>query len=359
MDSFKLHTKERLVEYKEAVSDSVDKLVEELKARVEHTFDNVRDSLSHPDRLIDGFAERMDRLFSKQTANLIKELIETDAAYLVGYKDQMMGGMKEAAGHVLRDDQLLRAGRRQLTQGRKEVDLQKSLAFEKRYQKERARIVQTLLHRESLMNQVVFAGGFEKYRAGMRHVEMPSEELGTQAVFDLFRSGGQSFKLKTYDVRPLLEDIRNRNTRKPMKYVEPREKGLLRSVPLKKRDMRPGQAVTRSNLQLELCAAIRRSDVSRLHPVPFGKVLDRSAPRLDLYHSLRVSSECRTAVLREVTSGEHKKELIHVMKVEDKASPAAFIEKNGFDGLHKQLLDEQKAKSGYVDASLHTEATHL
>lgn len=364
MDTAKLHAQERLTEYKESVADAVDKLVDELKQRTDDVIVAVAHSLAHPDRLLDTFGNNVDRVFSARTVDTIKDAIETDAAFALAFKDQLVGGVKETIGHLIRDGQLAREGQRQVTKGRSEVALQQSLADEKKYQKLRAQIVTTLLRRESLLNQIAFAGGFDKMRATMRHVQVRDEV----DFADLFPRD-RPFALKHFDVQPLLRDIREGNTPRPMVLVVPRLRDPLRSSPSlfsSKKELASLKRVTHDSRRVDLLAAIRRSDVQKLRAVPFAKISDRSQVRLDLLHSLRKADESRPSVLRDIVGShgrQQKQQLIHVAEIDDKASPAAFFEKNGFAGVHKQMeqlksMEDMNEGSG-LETRQNTAITHL
>jgi uncharacterized protein YjbJ (UPF0337 family) len=349
MDTAKLHAQERLVDYKDSVVDAVDRLVDELKQRTDEVICSVKHSLSNPDRLMDSIGTNAERVFSARTADTIKDAIETDAAYAVAFKDQLVGGVREAVGHLLRDDQLAREGHRQVAKGKSEVALHRSLAEEKQHQKQRAQIVVTLMRRESLMNQIAFVGGFERFRSSMRHVE--TRERDDQLFADLFpRSAGKSFALKRFDVQPLLKDIREHNTPRPLVFIVPRERDAIRAQPYSKKELAAFGHITNDSRRADLLAAIRRSDVQKLRAVPFDRIRDRSGVRFELLHGLHQAEESRQRVLHDIVDNEQeqKQKLVHVMEVDDKASPAAFFAKNGFDGIHKQFEVQPLAKGAVL-----------
>jgi hypothetical protein len=104
--------------------------------------------------------------------------------------------------------------------------------------------------------------------------------------------------------------------------VEVRERGLVRSIPLKKNDIK----FKGRTLYTDLWASIRRSDPQRLHHVPRAMISDRSQPRVDLHRSVASVETYRSEVLKDVAAQRPK--LIHT-QTEDKT---------------KALLAEQKRK---------------
>lgn len=288
-------------EYKETVVDTVEKLGDEVHDRTLKVTHTIRDKVTHPYDTIDEARDNFDAIFNKQRVDRAKDKIETEASIVVGYKDQFLGAVKEAFGRMLKDEELKSAGHLQKRKGEAEVALQKALAEEKRFQKLRAQIVQVLMNREALLSQLSRQGGFDQCRSRMRHVEVRERPN----VADLFLVAGArtSFSLKTYDIKPLLEDIRLRRTMKPMLYVEYKEKGLLRSIPLTKKDLKFKGA--RSTQLPELWASIHRSGLHKLRPVPRNFIHDRSAPRLDLFRGIHAADENRAQLMKDVQKEHH------------------------------------------------------
>jgi uncharacterized protein YjbJ (UPF0337 family) len=318
---------ERFNEYKGTVVEMTDKFVGEVEDRAAGLRKSLNEAVAHPYDTIDQARDGLDSGLAQT-----KDKVETEASIVVGYKDQFLGSVKEAFGRVLRDQELLRSGVQQRLRGEAEVGLQKSLAEEKREQKMREAIVETLMCREALLAQLAQQGGYEKRAAKMRHVEVRERNPA-----DLFIAAGgkTTFALKSYSKGQLLDDIRNRRTRKPMLFVNVRERGLMRSIPLQKKDLK----FKGRQLYTDLWASIRRSDPQRLHHVERALIRDRSQPRVDLLRSLAGVEAQRAKVLKEVKTNAVRPNLVHT-ETDDKTKVLLEEQKQ----QHQKKLDKGKEK---------------
>lgn len=308
---------ERFNEYRDNVVEMTDKFVGEMEGRAASVKKSVSEAVAHPYDTIDQARDGLDA-----TVAQTRDRVETEASIVVGYKDQFLGAVKEAFGRVLKDQELTRAGQEQKLKGEAEVALQKALGEEKRQQKMREAIVETLMRREAVLAQLAQQGGYDQLAAAgkLRHVELRERDPA-----DIFIAAGgkTTFALKRYSKAQLLDDIRHRRTRKPMLYVNVRERGLMRSIPLQKKDLKFKGRM----LYTDLWAAIRRSDPLRLHHVERALIRDRSQPRVGLLRSLAGVETQRSRVLEEVKSSQ-RPGLVHT-ETDDKT---------------KVLLAEQKRK---------------
>ena len=340
MDTYKLHAREKVEQYKDQASDYKDALVDragqvvgDVRGRSVKAGTTIKDKVTHPLDTIDEARDGFDAVFNAERFDRARDKIEAEASLAVGYKDQFLGAIKEAFGRMLRDEQLRAAGHQQRIKGQTEVKLQKALEEEKKFQKLRAQIVQVLMRREALLSQLVRSWSQPQK---LRHVEV--RERDPADLFVAAGAGRTTFKLKAYNVQPLLGEIRERRTMKPMVFVDVRERGLIRSIPLTKRDIKGFKG--RSDRYLDLWAAIRRSDPQRLHAVKRSLIHDRSAPRLDLLRSLAAADERRSEVLREVVSPEARTQLVHVARDNGAGVRPSAVKKA--KGGKAKLLDELK-----------------
>jgi uncharacterized protein YjbJ (UPF0337 family) len=331
MDSYALQAKEKVVEYKEVIVDKAGELVDDVRDRSVKAGTAMRDKVTNPMATIGQAREGFDSIFNSERIDRAKETLETDAALAVGYKDQFLGAFKEAFGRMLKDEQLKTEGHLQRTKGETEVKLQRALEEEKKFQKLSAQVIEVMKRREALLAQLVHLCG----RFQLRHVEAPR----AVNVADLFSpsNGTQAFKLKQFNVQPLLKDIRERRTMKPMLFVNVCERGLMRSIELTKADMPKGGYKARSALVSDLRWAIRHSDVQKLRTVPRSSINDRSSPRLEGLVSAGRTVQAQE-VLEEVKSA--KVELKHVETV-DKSKPAFDLMDMKKQDLEMESMDRR------------------
>jgi uncharacterized protein YjbJ (UPF0337 family) len=310
MDSYALQAKEKVVEYKEVIVDKAGELVDDVRDRSAKAGAVILDKVTNPMATIDQAREGFDSLFNSERIDRAKETFDTDAALAVGYKDQFLGAVKEAFGRMIKDEQLKSEGHLQRTKGETEVKLQRALEEEKKFERLSAQVIEVMKRREALLSQLVH----HAYASQLRHVEAPA----AVNVADLF-SLSDGFKLKLVDRAPLLNDIRERRTMKPMVFVDVRERGLVRSIDLTKADMPKGGFKARATVLSDLRWAIRHSDVQKLRSVPRASINDRSSPRLD-----GLVSAGRTAQAQEVLEEVKSVKLDQLKHVEtvDKSKPA-------------------------------------
>ncbi|ELR14855.1 WH2 motif domain containing protein [Acanthamoeba castellanii str. Neff] len=319
MDSYALQAKEKVEEYKEVIADKAGELAGDVRDRSVKAGTVIRDKVANPLDTISEARAGFDSLFAAERVDRARESLETDAALAVGYKDQFLGAVKEAFGRVLKDQELTTAGHLQRTKGETEVRLQRAREEEKQFARLSAQFIEVLKRREALLSQLVH----HSYRDQLRHVELPIEPSPKQLFFNSGAAGSE-FKLRTVDRAPLLRDIRERRTMKPMVYVDVRERGLMRSIALTKADMPKGGIKARSNRLADLRWAIRHSDVQKLRSVPRASINDRSSPRLEGLTSAGRTVQARE-VLEEVKQAS-KAELKHVETV-DKSKPVIAMDK--------------------------------
>jgi uncharacterized protein YjbJ (UPF0337 family) len=257
-----------------------------------------------------------------------------------GVKDKLMGGVKQKVGHLLGKPHLEAEGRDQRLKGKSELKHHRGLK-----ELTPAQAVEMHLRREALFADIDRSGGFARLASTtgrLRHVELLEE----RDVKDLFSQRGESwqrFSLKSYNKQPLLKDIREGRTRKPLVHVETVEKGLLRSIKLDKKGdfkLKPTDRFT------DLWADIKGGDhLARLKCVKREKIRDRSAPRLDLFKNICSSQANRDRLFEQIE--QVPKRLNHVTTI-DKARPELLFEKEsigtGAKKVNKaQLLNELRS----------------
>jgi uncharacterized protein YjbJ (UPF0337 family) len=341
MDSYKLHAREKVEQYKEKADEYKDALVykagdlvDDVRGRSIKAGSTVRDKVTHPLDTIDEARGGFDSVFNAEKFDRAKDKIETEASIVLGYKDQFLGAIKEAFGRMLKDEELKAAGHQQRIKGQNEVKLQKALEEEKKFQKLRAQIVEVLMRREALLSQLVRSFGSQQ----LRHVEV--RERSPADLFVAAGAGRTTFKLKQYNVQSLLRDIREKRTMKPMVFVDVRERGLIRSIPLTKKDVKGWKG--RNDRYVDLWAAIRRSDVQKLHSVSSSLINDRSAPRLDILRNLAAADQRREELLKDVVSPRARSQLVHVADNGAGVQPPSMSNKTAgkSKGGKAKLLDE-------------------
>ncbi len=264
---------------------------------------------------------------------------------LEGVKDKLVGGVKQTVGHLLHKPALESTGREQRLKADGELKHHRPLQA-----LTPARVAEVHMRREALMAQLVRCGGFAHMTATgrLRHVAHVRESQ----VSELFNSR-EPFELKRWNVQPLLEDIRQCRTARPLVHVATVEKGLLRSIKLSADDFKLQRTAKWADLRID----IRRGGdnaMARLVKVKAEDKRDRSGPRLELLRSVAAAQAQRGEVLRQIGI-EHK--ILHHVDTDDKARPelvfakAHATEVNPIGpnkvAFHKaQLLDEVKQSGG-------------
>jgi uncharacterized protein YjbJ (UPF0337 family) len=285
--------------------------------------------------------QTVDNILADQRMANAREFVATEATVAAGYKDQLVGGVKETIGHLVGDKAMERQGREQKREGQAVVG-----SADQESEENREVVAGTLIKRHALMAQVERTGGVD--RAHLNHVDAPEAD---NHIAELLRQ--EQFKLKQFNKEPLLEEIREQKTMKPLVHVEPEEKGLLRSVPLGEKDI---TGDLKRNSADELKKEIAQADLRKLNQVSDDQINDRSGARLDVLKSLSAAQAKRDEVVKQIGSGLAATEvsLKHV-ETEDKAKPdlsAAAGTKT--KKLNKaQLLDEvrQGAELKHVETA--------
>jgi uncharacterized protein YjbJ (UPF0337 family) len=204
---------------------------------------------------------------------------------LEGVKDKVFGGVKRTVGHLLHKPELESQGRKQKTRADAELKHHRGLP-----ELTAAQMSEMHMKRDALMYDVVRSGGLARMSGRLRHVE--TRETPVKELFTW-----QPFALKRWSNAALLNDIRQRNTIKPLVHVETVEKGLMHSIKL---DAKGDFELRRRDNWTSLWSDIRRGDnVARLSAVKDRR--DRSAPRLDVLRGVRAAQEQRGEVLRQLT----------------------------------------------------------
>ncbi|ELR11264.1 uncharacterized protein ACA1_127450 [Acanthamoeba castellanii str. Neff] len=275
----------------------------------------------------------------KSTAN--KKLDDAKLT-LEGVKDKLVGGVKQTVGHLLHKPALESTGRQQRLKAHGELKHHRPLQA-----LTPAQVAEVHMRREALMAHLVRSGGFARMTATgrLRHVAHVRESQ----VAELFK--WQPFALKRWNVQPLLEDIRQCRTARPLVHVATIEKGLLRSIKLTAHDFKFELSAQR---WADLWIDIRRgNNEARLVKVKAEDRRDRSAPRLELLRSVAAAQAQRGEVLRQIGI-EHK--ILHHVETDDKARPELVFAKAHASevnpigpkaGFHKaQLLDAVRRSAG-------------
>jgi hypothetical protein len=160
--------------------------------------------------------------------------------------------------------------------------------------------------RQEVVGEVGRMGGFDKMRSRLHHVQTQERPLSD------FMGGKLKgdWHLKTWDVKPLLAEIRNKPS---LKHIDsPKEKGLMRSLSLSKEDFSFKES-PRKRLFQDLN---KDGALHTLHEVSSADIRDRSAPRLDMLIKPSTSDNMGS-LLSEIKQGA---ELKHV-ETEDRSKP--------------------------------------
>jgi uncharacterized protein YjbJ (UPF0337 family) len=281
------------------------------------TMESVRESMSH--------------LFSAETVEGVKETISDEAAIVAGYKDQLMGGVKETVGHLMGDESMEKEGHKPPRGGAAALAQYRAMGggesgWTNRESEMNARYS---IGRQEIISEVGRVGGLDRMRSRLNHVETRERPLSD------FVGGSlkENWHLKTWDAKPLLNEISSGKWQLN-KVGSPKEKGLMRSLSLSKEDFKLKES-PRKRLFEDLN---KEGALRTLHEVPSSEICDRSAPRLDLYSSS--SSGDFNALLDEIKEGAALK---HV-ETADKSKPVIDAEKPiQLSKLDKrQLLSEIK-----------------
>jgi uncharacterized protein YjbJ (UPF0337 family) len=284
----------------EGVKESVAHLIgEENIESMAATVESVRESMSH--------------LFSAETVEGVKETIADEAAIVTGYKDQLLGGVKETVGHLMGDESLEKEGHKQKLRGEAELAQHRAMGGDYYAGRESEMNARYQIGRQEIVGEVGRVGGFERMRSRMNHVETHERGLSDYAGGALKKN----WHLKTWDIKPLLNEIRT--GRPSLKHRDsPQEKGLMRSLRLDRNDFQLKES-PRKRLFEDLN---KEGALLTLHEVPRDQVRDRSAPRLELAGRGGAGGDF-SAVLSSIEKGA---ELKHV-ETTDKSKPQLEAEK--------------------------------
>jgi uncharacterized protein YjbJ (UPF0337 family) len=292
---------------------------------------------------------------------------QEEVSTVAGYKDKLVGGVKETVGSLLGVERLEKEGHKQKEKGEAELKAamaqQRAMGDRSREQREKGKgrlgeeeeegelrvDSYVFLKRQAVLSELQRMGGFERQSLRLRHVE--PREPDVRKYFSPKGQGErwQQFNLKRVDMKPLLEDIRQKRTRKPLVHVNTVQKGLMNNIKLTKEDFR----LKRDQQRLpNLLSDIRRADnIKRLKKINRQDVRDRSAPRLDLLKGLKALHQQHDVLLKEVAAPPKLK---HV-ETKDKTKPNLFFDKNVH--VHKfekgPLLDE--VRKGFKANAKHVE----
>jgi uncharacterized protein YjbJ (UPF0337 family) len=260
-----------------------------------------------------------------------QQLKKEDVSTVTGYKDKLVGGVKETVGNLLGMEKMEQEGHQQKQKGEAELRAamaqQRALGDRSREQKGKGRMMggdegdllkvdsYMFLKRQAVLSELERMGGFERDLLLSHHVETREPDLRR-----LFAT--QPFKLRRIDMKPLLNDIRERRTRRPLIHVETLEKGLMRSIKLQRNDFQ----LKRDERRLpNLWADIKRADNQRrLKKVNKKDINDRSSPRLDLFKRLKITHQQHNVLLREIAAPPR----LRKVETKDKTKPNLFFDKN-------------------------------
>lgn len=268
---------------------------------------------------------------------------QEDISTVTGYKDKLVGGVKETVGNLLGIEKMEKEGMKQKKKGEAELKAamaqQRAVGDRERQQRgkgkargeEEERIdAYVFLKRQAVLSDLERMGGFERQRWRLHHVDPREPDLRKLFV----QKGGekwQQFSLRRWNKEPLLREIRERKTKRPLVHVETKEKGLMFSLRLGKGEFKLKRD---ERLRPNLMNAIRKFNIGQLKKVNRKDIRDRSAPRLDLLKTLKAIHQQHDVLLREVTAPPRLK---HV-DTKDKTKPNLYFDKN----VHVHRLEKDK-----------------
>jgi uncharacterized protein YjbJ (UPF0337 family) len=296
-------TQQTLSEYKDKLVDTVNHTIEQAQQGVDHAKQRVADDVSaYKEQLL----TTVNGILGDERVVQAQQMVAKEATTAAGYKDQLVGGVKETVGHLIGDQRMERAGRNQKREGL-------ALVGSEAGPEDRATVTANLVNRHALMAEVERTGGVQ--RCSLNHVDVPETD-----VSDFLRRDEKAaeFKLKQWNKQPLLDDIRTMKTMKPLVHVEPCEKGLLRSLSLDEKDLAGLKNGASSSDRDAMWKEIKQTDLRNLHHVSGATINDRSGVRLDLLKSVSASQAKRDELLKQIENGHEGVELKHV-ETEDKA----------------------------------------
>jgi uncharacterized protein YjbJ (UPF0337 family) len=306
-------------EYKDKVVEGVMGTVEGVKSSMSHLIG--QENLEAMKETMEGVKESVTHIFSAETVEGVKETMAEEAAIVRGYKDELMGGVKETVGHLMGDEGMEKEGHKQKLRGEAEVAQHRAMGD--RAGRESEMNARYQMGSQAVVGEIGRMGGFKGMKARLNHVDTRERKLS-----DFI--GKQEFHLKKWDVKPLLNEIRSKRT---LKHVETKQKGLLFSIPIDKKEFHLRESPRKRMFEdLNKEGALRT-----LREVPQSEICDKSAPRLDLASRGGVSKNEVGALLSEIKEGA---ELKHV-QTKDKSKPLIESE----TPIKLQKLDKGKLLS--------------
>lgn len=273
----------------------------------------------------------------------MSNLKQEDISTVAGYKDKLVGGVKETVGSLLGIEKMEKAGMKQKEKG--EAELKAAMAQQRamgdrerqlrgkgkgRGEEEERLDSYVFLKRQAVLSELERMGGFERQRWRLHHVDPREPDVKKLFV----QKGGerwQQFSLRRWNKEPLLREIREKKTKRPLVHAETREKGLMLSIKLGKDDFKLKRD---ERLRPNLLNEIRRFNFNQLKKVNRKDIRDRSAPRIDLFKNLKAIHQQHDVLLREVTAPPR---LRHV-DTKDKTKPNLYFDKN----VHVHRLEKDK-----------------
>lgn len=310
-------------EYKDKLAEGVEGTVEGVQERLaafvgQENLDSVRGTAGT-------VKETVAQLLSTETAEGVKGTLAEEAAIVTGYKDRLVGEVRETVGYLVGDTNMEMQGHEQKLYGEAEL-------AQYRHDGGGGGDTGLCIAHKSLMTDIERTGGFQRAKVGLRHVETHERSL----METLWGDGGAgTFSLKKLGVRELMADIRAFDARK-LRSVTTVEKGLLRSVPIGKQEFQ----LKESPRKRLLADITKKGTLTPLHRVPAEEIRDRSKPNLGKLRatSKAVSSSKVGELMEDIRKSADQMHLKHV-ETKDKAEPA--IDKD----VHVKEWDRQ----GFLD----------
>jgi len=276
-----------------------------------------------------------------------------------GVKDMLVGGVKETVGHLFGKPDLESEGRQQIRKAQAELKHQAFLP-----NLTAAQIFQLRRQYDILFSDIRRSGGygFMCSTGRLRHIDTRHEQRAD--VRYLFAQKGERwhrFHLKRWNNAALLNDIRTRNTKRPLRPVTPSVKGLMYSNMLTGTNWlgkKEFEFKKDTNRWTNLWSDIRlgSSGGRVLRHVDSYKIRDRSQPRLSLLWRTYSAKNQFDRVLGQITEPDlFKRTLrnhVHIPPDDHKIREwfVADTKSTHVKGLcqRAELLDEVKQGSAHL-----------
>lgn len=297
-----------------SVQDYKEQLVESVKS----TVGGVQEKVSHliGQENIEAakvtVRDTMGRLLSSEAVEGVKEVWVEEAAMVTGYKDRIVGEVKETVGSLIGNSEMEKQGHEQKLRGEAELATLHREGETAETLGENDIPASLVMNKQALNAEINKLGGFEGQKDRLRHVETHETNLS-----DMLTTSQSRFHLKKFDDKPLMEDICSFGDKHSLHPVEPREKGLLHTLPIEKENFHLKEAP-----QKRLFSDLNKEGaLTTLHPVPASEIEDRSAPRFDLSSSsTSVPATTIPKLLTEIKQYDDN-DLKHV-ETQDKSLPS-------------------------------------